>query len=74
MDDYDAKLLGPSNPSAIAGESEKSKEDYHVNGISVKDLLATKSTLSRDEINWMISALENCRVSYQLLTNFVYNF
>ena len=70
-DDWDAKLLGPSNPTIIAREQEKSKEEYSVNGISVKDLLATKSTLSREEINWMISALENCKVMPML--QFHYN-
>lgn len=58
----DKNLLGPSAPTPINREYEKNKDEYSVNGISVKDLLATKSTLSREEINWMIAALENCKI------------
>ena len=59
----DRNLLGPASPTSINTEYERSKDEYTLNGISVKDLLATKSTLSREEINWMISALENSKVS-----------
>jgi hypothetical protein len=43
---------------------EKSKAEYSVNGIPIKDLLAEKSTFSREEIRWMIDSLENCKVGY----------
>ena len=67
MDDIHADQLGAANPSAINGQYEASKLEFSVNGISVKDLLATKSTLSREEINWMISALEGSKVRLSLL-------
>lgn len=66
----DRNLCGPSAPTSINREYEKSKDEYSVNGINVKDLLATKSTLSREEINWMISALENSKVKKSISFSF----
>jgi len=43
-------------------EEEKSKSEYSVHGIQIKDLIAQKSTFSKEEIRWMIDALENCKI------------
>lgn len=42
-------------------------KEFCLNGIPVKDLLATKSTFSRQEIRWMVDTLENCKVGPYLL-------
>src|SRR3990167_8896068 len=61
-------------PSSIINEQERSKAEYSVNGINVKDLFAVKSTLTKEEIHWMIAALENCKVIFFLIVRHAWNF
>ena len=49
---------------------EESRTEFSVNGIQVKEISATKSSLSKEEVHWMMEALENCKVNSAQKKNF----